>query len=100
MRATFEGPAADSTAHTGDDPSPAPQALRAAGIEHGARPPYKPRNSGKLKGKGKGKATQWDSDDDDDDDDAYVTSTDYDAPSRNANAGFGDVGADDDDLYG
>ncbi|KAI4123724.1 MAG: hypothetical protein LQ347_006042 [Umbilicaria vellea] len=108
VRATFEGPKTQSTARNPASSTPPasatplpPQVRRATGTDHLARATAKSRTSTKPKGKGKGKATQWDTDDDDDDDDAYITSNDYGSPSTNGAAGFGDVGADDEEeLYG
>ena len=62
----------------------------------------KPGTFSEAKGKGKGKAAQWDSDDDKDD--AYVTSNDSagtpEPKHSSTNGAFGDVGDDDEEMYG
>lgn len=117
MRHTFEGPSkVQDPKATSTTPSriPAPKTdTYLSPPPPSSRPKLKSRASTakpqvKGKGKGKGKATQWDSDDDDEDDDAYVTSNDHMSPERressvnsNNNAGFGNVGEDDDhEIYG
>ena len=114
VRHTFEGPSTNQnngSANVSLSPrlaAPDPDSL------HPPMSSVKPRLKGRAstakpvkptvepKGKGKGKATQWDSDDEEDD--AYVTSNDFeDTPERRSNGvngSFGNVGADDEEVYG